>query len=275
MMESIKKFAKAILFGRPRGVVSQPDFLMGREGGWFEAAPADNRVRKEPLQLGSRRADFSSMVAPLPALGIHVLEKGRVIGSTGWVFTSSGDVIAETTWYGTALKDSMLPSHFPRPVRLRGTCLSLVSDFSKANYGHYVLDCLSRIGIVQKAGWDVSTIDHFYIHRPPSKSADQLIEMLGIDRTKCVWAGTVKSFVADKVLVTTFPGRGRDYSTIVPETLSRPFADLERGGRKIYIPRVGIRSISNSAEIERISIEADWKYSTLKTSRMNLPIFDR
>jgi hypothetical protein len=241
--------------GRPSAVTSHSDFIDANPQTWSETSPAENRTRTPPRRFGALAVDFGEMVEPIPALGVYALPAGRATSASGWCFSASGVVVRETTWYGRTLDPSALPAYFETAKRLNGTCLSLVSEFAIGNYGHYLLDCLSRLGIAEKAGWTLDQIDHFYLYEPPSNSAHQLLSALGVAEDKCVWANHVTSIVADTLLVTTFPGTRRNYAAVVPETLRRPFADAPSTRRRIFVPRRGTRAIENGAEIERISQE--------------------
>src|SRR5262249_38563514 len=95
----------------------------------------------------------------------------------------------------------------------------------------------------------------FYLYEPPSESAQYLLGELGIDDARCIWANRVSSVIADTLLVTTFPGTKRNYATIVPKTLAKPFAARAPRSRRIYVPRQGVRRVSNSDEVESASRE--------------------
>ncbi|WAC22182.1 glycosyltransferase family 61 protein [Blastomonas sp. SL216] len=251
----LKAVAKAVV-RPPRSVATtHAAYSAAHPDSWSEAFAADDRVRTPPRRFGTLDVDFASMIDPIPALGVYTLPNGRASGRSGKCCSSSGTVVRETTWYGQALYSSPSILSLRPPKRLAGTCLSLVCEFASDSYGHYLLDGVSRLGIALKAGWTLDAIDHVYIYEPPSKSARQMLGALGIAESKCVWANRVPEIVADRLLVTSFPGTRRNYARVVPDTLARPFQPVACAGRRLFVPRLGKRLIANAAEIEAISRE--------------------
>ena len=256
----LAKVRRAIIHGRPpRAAMSHAAFVSADPHAWYETFPAETRTRTPPRRFGMIDVDFGEMVEPIPALGVYALPAGRAMGQSSWCFSAGGAIVRETTWYGSTLDGAALPGSFEAAKRLPGTCLSLISEFAIGNYGHYLLDCLSRLGIARKAGWMLDRIDHFYLYDPPSKSARQMLDVLGVPADKCVWANHVPSIIADILLVTSFPGTRRNYAAVVPATLGGPFQEVPCTGRRIFLPRRGTRAIENGAEIERISQEMGLK----------------
>lgn len=186
-MKRLLKAAIKAVINPPRGVsVMHADYVAAHTDAWREAFAANDRVRTPPRRFGAVDVDFSDMVEPIPPLGVYVFPDGRASGRSGKCCSAPGAIVRETTWYGQAL-DPLPEVLSPRPPkRLRGTCLSLVCEFSSDSYGHYLLDSLSRLGIALKAGWTLDAIDHFYIYEPPSRSARQMLGALGIAENKCV-----------------------------------------------------------------------------------------
>ena len=255
LRSSAEHIVKAALFGGPRGIATLAQFCAAAPDAWHPAFPADDSPRVPPRRMGSRDAGFEAMTLPIPEMGVLALAGGRAVARSHHVFAGSGELVRETTWYGTDLTSAETSPSFPRPRRLPGTCLSLLSEFSDINYGHFLLDALSRLEIVRQAGIALAEIDHFYLHRPPSRSAAQMLQALGVDPARCLWTDEVKSVIAERMLVTTFPGTKRNYARFVPQALRRPFASLPAGGRRIYIPRHGNRKLVNGGEIEAIAVE--------------------
>lgn len=251
----LKATVKGIVHGPPSASLAHEAFISANPRSWCKAFAAKNATRTPPRSFGTVKVDFGEMIEAIPTLGVYALQAGRASGRSGWCSSSCGEIVHETTWYGRALDPATQLGAFRAPKRLSGTCLSLLSEFAAGNYGHYLLDCLSRLGIAWKAGWKLESIDHVYLYEPPSKSAQQLLRTLGVAEDKCVWANRIPSIVADTLLVTTFPGTRRNYAAVVPETLAFPFKDVPCAGRRIFVPRRGPRSIENGEEIEWISQE--------------------
>jgi capsular polysaccharide biosynthesis protein len=160
-------------------------------------------------------------------------------------------VIRETTWFNDNLVPSNLPATFRKPTYVEGPCLALVSEFAAFNFGHMLLDALSRAQIPHECGVGMDQIDHFYLYRPTSDTGWQMLDSLGISREKCIWAEDVEMVVADKLLVTTFPGTRRNYHPIVTRALKRPLQKCPSASpkRRFYVPRTGARSVENEDEL--------------------------
>lgn len=258
--------ADAIRFGRPRGVTGIDRLRMPPHSVWRPAFPADSAPRHPPRRMGRISADLHAMALPIPETGVLALPGGRAVARGGFTFAADGRAVRETTWHGDDLTRSLLPASFPRPRRVKGVCLSLLSEFASFNYGHYVLDSLSRVEIARQAGFVLADIDWFYLPRPPSRSARQLLSALGIDEERCLWAEDVPSIVADTLLVTTFPGTKRNYARFVPQAIRRPFAKAGGGGsRRIFIPRRGARKLANTTEIEAIAVQLGLEIHDFRT----------
>ncbi len=255
MKELLKTAVRAVIGTPPCASTTHADYAAAHPEAWYQAFAADDRIRMPPRRFGAVDVDLTSLIEPIPPLGVYAFANGRASGRSGKCCSASGAIIRETTWYGRALDPSPSVLSLRPPKRLKGTCLSLVCEFSSDSYGHYLLDSLSRLGIALQAGWTLDAIDHFYIYEPPSRSARQMLGALGIAESKCVWANRVPEIVADRLLVTSFPGTRRNYARVVPETLARPFQHVACSGRRLFAPRLGKRMIANGAEIEGISRE--------------------
>jgi len=272
--QRVSRFVRGAVYGRPKGVISQAEFNAATPGGWVQAVAPNSTPRKPPRQFGRHGIDLTPMIEPMPALGVSLFTDGRAYaaGMVGWVFTRKGEVIRETAWYGADLAPEHLPHHFPAAVKLKGKCLSLVTEFA-GNYGHYLLDGVARIGIAEKAGWPLEHFDHIYLQEPPSESANRMLKALGVRPDRCVWALENPCVIAEQMVVTSFPGTRRNYSSVVPEVLSRPFRKPQSSGRRLYIPRMGARKVENDHEIQRISSEFGLEIFDFSTSGDELEAF--
>lgn len=237
-------------YGAPKAVIGQDEFIRSEPEHWHGAYPAEAPRRIPPRQFGARRADFDLSDAPYPHRGVLELPGGSIHGPNGWPFTREGLLIADCCWFGD---DVQLPHAYARPLRLNGTCLSLASDFAKGNYGHFVLDVLPRIGIFKAAGFDIADVDHVYVPQPPSATARLLLQKLGIREEICIWADQRRQICADRLLVTTFPGRRRDYPPSTPVFLKSVVEARCEPMRRLFITRAGRRKIANEHALLEIA----------------------
>lgn len=242
------------LHGAPRGVKSIAEYAAIFPSRWHVAVEKTILSRRPPRRFGDVDAAFDLGDATHPALGVVDLPQASVYGSSGWTFTHDGWWLADASWYGTS-GEALLPWAFS-PVRvLKGTCLSLVSDFSQGNYGHFVLDCLTRFALAEKAGVDMRDIDAIYMPKPISRTARTIMRDLGIPEEKCIWAQRGEVIRADHVLATSFPGKRRDYAPWTPQFLQRGLPSGAVQSHRIYVPRDGVRRASNESQLIEIASE--------------------
>ena len=241
--------------GQPRGLLSTDELRKRVPDWWAGAFAATAPARRPPVVHGALPVDFAAALGPIPELGVLRIPGGYVLGAQGWPFTPGRRFLFDTSWYGAHAKPSQLPRAFPQPVQLRGSCLSLASDFAKGNFGHYLLDCLSRVEIFRKAGGSIADVDYFYLPRPPSRTARRIVETMGIAPEKCVWAEDASWVCADLLVVTSFPGLRRNYPGWLPASLQQYFPARVERGAKVYVPRVGVRRIVNEDQLIGIARE--------------------
>jgi capsular polysaccharide biosynthesis protein len=169
------------------------------------------------------------------------LEAGRVFGSHGWVFTDDGAVIPGLSWYGEPSERIRVPRRFPATIELRGSCLSLVSDWSCRNFAHFLLDGLGRLAVFLDAGFSLDDVDHVYCPSPPTATAARLFERFDIPRAKRVWATSQTALRAERLFVPSLPALARAYPPWLARFLRR-VAGVEHGGpssRRLYVSRRG------------------------------------
>ncbi len=259
LIQKCVKVTKRLLtrarFGKPRRSISIEAYKANEPDLVHLVHASRQQARIPPRNMGSIGKPLAEMAITIPSLYVVELVNGRAIGEHELCFSRANDFIRETSWHDEALSESDLPLRYPSLKRVHGTCLSLLSEYSSDNYGHHLMDALSRVGLARDAGFTSEHIDHYYLHPPSSPSAKQMMQALGIELDKCIWANEVSGIVADRLIATSFPGTKRNYSAMVPQTLRRPFETSQPPCtfRKIYIPRRGTRKLSNGAEIEAIA----------------------
>ena len=220
----------------------------------------ENDYRSSPNVFGD-----SSCVSELisksrfehPALGIIKCLNPYVYGKDGWIINGDGFLLSDATWYRQY--EAELPIRLNRRlplIKLSGTVISLCSDHSTKNYGHFLLDCLTRIRLLQVAGIKLADADHILIPKPPGRNAFSLCEKAGIPLTKCIWIDTDVLYSMDILIATTFPGLRRSYprwaalflNGLIDSSHISPF-------RKLYIPRESrLRNIINDDSLQEIAL---------------------
>jgi hypothetical protein len=193
----------------------------------------------------------------LPELGVAALHRPTVWGRDGWVFTAQGSLLSDASWYGAHLEEMDLPRRLPKPRLLKGTCISFCSDWSYGNYGHFLLDLLPRLHLLEEAGLRWQDVDHVLLPQPRIEGARHLLDRLEIPPSKIVWATQETAFTADTMLVTSFPGARRTYPHWLPAFLKQRFGGdtLPEPGPtgRLYLSRAGYsRAPSNEDDVRAL-----------------------
>jgi hypothetical protein len=243
-----------IRYGAPKRLRDNASWARDNPGSWTRVFPREESRRRPPIKFGEIDAHFESLYPPfMPEMGVLTLDRGRLLGPYGWLVASDGSLLYENSWYGSDFPSRAWTIPYGRRRRVKGVCLSLASEFAAGNYGHFVQDCLSRAALFLKAGHSFSEVDHVYIPKPLSRSADAMLRRIGVMPEKCIWAGA-GCIEADVVLGTTFPGTKRNYPAWAMEFFRGLLdQDLTSPHRRIYISRAGTtRQVRNEPELRDI-----------------------
>jgi hypothetical protein len=209
---------------------------------------------KKPIKHGKINANFNAKLEKnFPDLGLIEIKNGIISGPNGWIFDNYGFFYPETTWYGRKHREikTIISNHSLE--KKNGTCLSLASDWSNVNYGHFLLDSLSRFDLFSFSNFNLSKIDWFYL--PLNfKIAKKFIEKLGIPFQKIIIPENQKSIQFEHLIGVSFPGIRRIYPNWTVEFLKNFFLTPKfKTFKKIYIPRNTTRKIKNEHALTEIA----------------------
>jgi hypothetical protein len=230
-----------------------------RDAQWLSAWPATRLELPPAIEYGHLRADFRSKLDErIPELGVLRLQRGCVLGIHGWIFSQAGDLLPEHSWYGMHVDElrEQFPDR-PRPIRREeGVVASLVSDFCGFNYGHFLLDGLGRLALLEQAGIALTDIDRFII-TTPNRAAERLLERAGVPMSRCIRTEPGTAIQPDVLLAPSFPGARRSYRPWLPPFLQRHLLVQPPGPphRRLYLPRATNRRISNEEVLLPILLE--------------------
>lgn len=238
----------------PRATLGSQEYARRFGGTWHTAYPARGRVeRRPPVRYGSRAADFESTVDPVPELGVLELRQGRVVGLEGWVVSREGQVLPEHTWYGThteEMEKRLRRLRQPqRVVHVRGSVLSLGTRSAVSNYGHFLLDSVGRLALVEEAGLRMDQFDHV-VGGVPSAGARRMLERAGVPLDRLIPVQEGVAILADVLYAPTFPGSRRNYLPWLVDFLRRmSVPSAAPATRRLYIQRKATRRVLNEAEL--------------------------
>lgn len=168
--------------------------------------------------LESRRAPT------LPSAGVGRLRWPVVAGPHGWVFDADGRFVTDASWYGSATEEVPLPEHLPGPTVIDGRCALLCSEWAGENFGHFLLDLLPRLHLLESSG-ALEEVDHVLVPPLGTVEARTLLDRSGIHPDRLIELGPGEAITASDMVVTTFPGRRRTTPRWAVAYLRRRFTD--------------------------------------------------
>jgi capsular polysaccharide biosynthesis protein len=146
---------------------------------------------------------------------------------------------------------------FASPRSYSGTVFSMLSGGGSAsNYGHWLIDALPRIHLLQKAGL-FDQIDYFLVPAYSASYHKDTLELLGIAAAKVIVAHHRMHIKAELLIATTHPRGNR--SMLVPHWLIEwhrasylHLADISKTySKRVYISRrdSSLRNVINEDEL--------------------------
>ena len=176
--------------------------------------------------------------------GAGVVRDALVVGPHGWVLTAEGAFISNCSWYNDPSPGGPLPATVNAPHRLDGRCALVASEWGGENFGHFLMDTLPRLHLLEAAGLLEGDIDHYLLPPLGVPEARDLVARADIDPARIVWLEPGTCFTAPEVLATTHPGERRTTPAWVPRYLRDRFAEAtpdrdDPAGRprRIYLAR--------------------------------------
>jgi capsular polysaccharide biosynthesis protein len=244
---SPRKLAKAVLFHTRRAQIKT--LAAPRELPWLRRRlrlPAneifDPLGQRLPAHVRVAKLDAAeTFVRPMPVLPdappaaidffsrrtveitapsyVSEFENGIAWGHpTGGVFTADGQFAAAFTHDpgGAQLHTVWTRMRLPEPTELAGRTLYLVTPEASDNFHHWMIDLLPRLGLVRRAGYDLSAFDHVIVNHANRSYQLSTLTQLGIAPGKIITA-TEALFVRCESLVVP---------SLKPNNQTLPAADL-------------------------------------------------
>ena len=155
------------------------------------------------------------------------------------------------------------------PVDLQGRVCFLDARSSSIYY-HWMLDVLPKFHLLQRAGIDLNSIDHFVVRHTNRFQRDTL-QALGISEDRCHWIDGGVHFRATELVIPTlkndlgdriYTGLGLGMASWVPDYLRETFVtdDIEHNGkllpRRLFVSRDQAKSrrlINQSAAVAALA----------------------
>lgn len=302
---SPRKFAKAILFHTRRAQIRT--LAAPRELPWlrrrlhlpaneiFEPLNDDtpSHVRVMPLDPGE------TFERPMPLIPAAPTEATRFFSSrtfeetapayvaefedgiawghpTGGIFTADGRFAPAFTHDPSGGKCHTVWTRLrlPRPRRLSGRTLYLVTPEATDNFHHWLIDLLPRLGLVRRAGYELSRFDHVIVnhaHRPYQLST---LARLGISPDRIIEANDAVFVCCDSLVVPSLKANHQTLPAADVTFLREAFLEASPariGHRRLFISRkaAAYRRLTNETELHALLRAHD--FEIISPAGMDVP----
>jgi capsular polysaccharide biosynthesis protein len=156
------------------------------------------------------------------------LTRGRIWGHYGGsVFTRNGQLIpllSKDVW-GPRLHSAFARARLPNPEWLPGRTLSLITPEASANFHHWMVDLLPRIGMVERAGYSLQDFDRILIKYRGLPFQRETLRRAGVDERRIMVVSDDSHLEAETLVV---PSMHMEDVRVCPEDM--------RYVRSLYLP---------------------------------------
>lgn len=244
-----------VLRGPRCETVSVADFARNHPKRWHQAHPVQQIAAAAPHRWGETTAPFPDVDAPYSPLGlIDISGGGSVVSWIGTAVAPDHRMLRETGWYDQRPNPEKIPRRRYPTKHVTGQCLSIATDYTHDNYGHFLLDSLSRLGLAQAAGFAPGTFDRIITAPLPGGIPPWLLQAAGVEQKQLLFTQMRQRITADRLFVTTFPGRPTDFPPSTARYLRSLLpADIGPRRRRLFVRRFGLRELTNEAELLEIA----------------------
>lgn len=196
----------------------------------------------------------------LPATRVVGIPNGIVVGSASWVVTPDLKVVVPLSWYESVeSKPSLSKVTWNKMHYVKGNVLNLGTISGWNNYGHFLLDGIGRLSVLELTGKTISDFDRVVVPGFSSPSANRLLETVGISSEKIIRLSAGEALYGDALYTPSLPGTSRIYRACLPEFF-RSQVSSKLSDKKIFISRpAGRRPISNIEELENCLTQHDFE----------------
>ncbi|MCU0791552.1 MAG: glycosyltransferase family 61 protein [Opitutaceae bacterium] len=145
----------------------------------------------------------------------------------------------------------------PKLRRLAGLTLSLAGDYTAYSYGHWLLDSVPRLKLVEEAGYRLTDFDHIYFPCP-GPVARRLAVKFCFRPDQLILEPWTDDVLCERLVATSHPGLPGFTPAFAAETLAlaQNAAGQITSGRRIAILRDGYgRNLLNRSELYPLLLE--------------------
>ncbi len=250
-------------FGPPRRWQSWPAYARRHGTSWIRVLPARSGDVAAPFWLpADGRLPFAGgSHFDWPEQGIARLDHARVISMHGWCVAPRDTFLGDFCFGGnrrTSFVYSLTVHHRPRP--LAGVTLNLCSAHGATNFCHWLIDCVARLELFERAGMSLGSVDHVLLPAFPGATAAWVLASLGLPGEKLIHPAPRDQFLCETLLQPSYPGVLGYYPPWVAEFYRRRFPAPEVARhRRVYLLRRGKRGLLNAPEVEAELVRAGFE----------------
>lgn len=193
----------------------------------------------------------------LSPVGVATIKDGLCISNN--CIPACGDVYyPDLTWYSGERAVRLSSVAYRVKIKYEGRALILGSHWSAANFGHWLLESVGRLSVLEKASIELNSFDFIVFPKcRVSQEAKRITQLLGLQKDKIIsFIPPFKAECFDEMVVPTIPGASSFYEPMLVEFLQKKLnanANWTNNGPLIYIKRISnTRPIQNEAEVESL-----------------------
>jgi hypothetical protein len=241
-------------FGPPRRWANWSSYARTHDVRWIPVVPGQSGEFPRPFWPPDGKTLFlKGTKFTWPEQGVATIHNARVISYDGWCVGEEDTFLGDFCFRGNQRSSSVYALKVQRrPLFLRGVTLNLCSQHAAINFCHWALDAIARLELVDRAGVDRESIDHFLLPRFVSTTSDWIVRALGLPEGKLIHPERRDQFHCERLLQPSYPGEVESYPAWTVEFYRRNFsAPPSVARRRMYFPRHGKRGLANEAEVEK------------------------
>ena len=224
----------------------------------------------------------TTIVAQIPASRVVVIPNGRAHTDNNFsVAIISGDnkLIGELSFdlgsHVPGKNNIFRQNYFDMPKVYKGVVLSLlIGEGGIVNYSHWLVDSLSRIALVKRAGW-YDKIDYFLVPSTHQDFQRDSLRLLGIDDSKVISGLKENHVQADTLIATTYVRYSEHFPNWCINFLREEFlkpailSSKEKYNPRVYISRNDSTKRRVLNETELMATLSKYGFASYELSKLN------
>lgn len=226
------------------------------DSNWFKFEDEDEYDYSSAYLKGEINCSSLRLKGKIPENGIYKVENGIVFDDGMVVCPKQRKPFVDIYWFNDKERKSLSKKLYNRKVnnllRKNGKCLNLCTPWADINYGHFVLDCLTKLEIVENCGpFRIHDFDYILLQKNNSKECQHLIDFFKIPRNKIIYTTADYQYQFDELYTPSLRGSATITRPKSIDKIREAFVlKNEQPQRKLYISRQGFsRNISNEESV--------------------------